>query len=397
MPPTFASTSDTITFVPNEFEPTSESQALKDLIIERIQREGGINFRDFMEMALYQPHLGYYTSTREKIGRAGDYLTSPEVSPVFGAMVGRQLNEMWNVMDRPARFQIVEAGAGTGALCRDILRWARGAAPEFFSAIEYVVVEVSPALSARQTEAISGEDLRGKVSWAEAMANEIDGCIVTNELLDSMPVHRVAVESGRLQEVFVTWDGGHFVEELRAPSSSELGAYFDALGLLPGEGCRAEANLAAIDWMYRAANALRRGFVLTFDYGYEAEDLFAPWRPTGTLLCFYRHNPSEDPYSRVGRQDMTSHIDFTSVRRSGERAGASTLGIVSQAQFLTNLGIGEAISLRSEGEVDLEGYYSRRRAVMELLDPAGLGRIRVLAQHIGVEGAILRGLGEEGA
>jgi SAM-dependent MidA family methyltransferase len=383
--------------VPNEFEPTSENQALKDLIIERIQREGGINFRDFMEMALYQPHLGYYTSTREKIGRAGDYLTSPEVSPTFGAMVSRQLNEMWDVMGRPVTFQIVEAGAGTAALCRDILRWARGTAPDLLSAIEYVIVEVSPALAARQTEAISGEGLGHKVSWAEAMPTAIEGCILTNELLDSMPVHRVSVESGRLQEVFVTWDGGRFVEELRAPSSSELGAYFATLGLLPGEGCRAEVNLAALDWMRGAANALRRGFVLTFDYGYEAGDLFAPWRREGTLLCFYSHNPSADPYSRIGRQDMTSHIDFTSVRRSGEQAGASTIGIVSQAEFLTSLGIGEAVSLRSEGEVDLEGYYSRRRAVMELLDPAGLGRIRVLAQHIGMEGVRLRGLGGEGA
>jgi SAM-dependent MidA family methyltransferase len=380
--------------VHSEFEPGTDNQALKDLIIERAQCEGGVSFRDFMEMALYHPHLGYYTSTREKIGRAGDYLTSPEVSPIFGAMVGRQLREIWEIMGRAERFQIVEAGAGTGALCRDILRWARRAAPEFSAATEYIIVEVSPALAARQRDAIVEDGISETVRWAEVMPGGIEGCVLSNELLDSMPVHRVVVERGRLQEVFVTWDGGGFAEDLRTPTSSELEVYFQSLNLLPGEGCRAEVNLEALDWIRAAAKALNRGFVLTFDYGYEAEDLFAPWRRDGTLLCFYGHNPSSDPYSRIGRQDMTSHIDFTSARRSGERAGLATLGMLSQAEFLTNLGIAEAISPPGKGEVDLEGYYSRRRAVMELLDPAGLGRIRVLAQHRGVEARTLAGLRE---
>jgi SAM-dependent MidA family methyltransferase len=166
------------------------------------------------------------------------------------------------------------------------------------------------------------------------------------------------------------------------------------LGLLPGEGCRAEVNLAALVWMRQVAAALARGFVLTFDYGHEARDLYAPWRRDGTLLCFYRHNPSPDPYVRVGKQDMTAHVDFTSLVEEGRRHGLEPLGITTQSRFLAALGIGGALAPPSGAELPLEEYYARRRAVSELLDPAGLGRIRVLVQAKGVGGCKLRGLGK---
>jgi SAM-dependent MidA family methyltransferase len=145
----------------------------------------------------------------------------------------------------------------------------------------------------------------------------------------------------------------------------------------------------------RAATALAKGFLLTFDYGYEAAELFAPWRRDGTLLCFYRHSPSGDPYVRLGRQDMTSQVDFTSLRRAGEEAGLRSLGLLPQTQFLTSLGIGEAMAPPGEGDLNLEEYYARRRAVLELVDPAGLGRIRVLVQAKGIDICRLTGL--EGA
>ncbi len=370
-----------VTITPvNEFDSPTENEALKEVIIARIEREGRISFRDFMEMALYAPHIGYYTSRREKIGRSGDYVTSPEVSPIFGVMVGRQLREMWEALRQPASFQVVEAGAGTAALCRDIVRWARRAAPAFHDALRYTIVEVSDALAERQRETIDSEGLADKVQWRDELPGEIEGCILSNELLDAMPVHRVAVEGGGLREVYVTWDGGCFREELGPPSTPELAAHFERLGLLPGDGCQAEVNLAALDWMRGAAAALRRGFLLTFDYGYEAADLYAPWRRHGTFLCFHRHNPSDDPYARIGRQDMTSHVDFTSIRRPGEEAGLRTLGLVPQSEFLMNLGLPDALPAIGEGETNLEEYYIRRRAVVELVDPAGLGRIKVLVQ-----------------
>jgi SAM-dependent MidA family methyltransferase len=376
--------------VRTEFEWSTENAALKDAIVARIERENGISFRDFMAMALYEPRLGYYCSDRPVIRRDGDYLTSPEVSPVFGAMAGRQLHQMWEAMGSPSRFDVVEVGAGNGTLCRDILSWMRRAAAEMLAAARYTIVEPVPALEARQRVAVEAGSLDDKVDWQPDLPSDIEGCIVTNELLDSLPVHRITLEAGRLREVFVSWDGTRFVEELRDPSAPEINAYFERLRLLPGEGCTAEVNLAAIEWMARAGEALRRGFVLTFDYGYEAGDLYAPWRKDGTLLCFYKHNPSGDPYARIGRQDMTSHVDFTSIRRSGEEAGLKTLGLVSQSDFLINMGVSEAVP-PGDGEIGLEEHLARRRVVSELLDPAGLGRIRVLTQAKGVGDVPLRG------
>ena len=392
----------------DEFESTAENPLLVAEIRARLERDGHMTFRDFMEMALYHPRHGYYRSPREKMGRAGDYLTSPEVHPLFGHMVGRQLAEMWEVMGSPARFDLLEMGAGNGLLARDILRWAQRLHPSFLEALTYRIAETSPALVERQRHTLEalGLRLRRKVTWepGEApAAGAVSGCLLSNELVDSFPVHRVAVEGGRLREAYVVWREGRFQEELGPPSTPELGAYFERLGLLPGEGCRAEVNLASLVWMRQVADALARGFVLTFDYGHEARDLYAPWRRDGTLLCFYRHNPSSDPYARIGKQDMTAHVDFTSLVEEGRRHGLEPLGITTQSRFLAALGIGEALSrtppagapVRPDVELSLEEYYARRHAVGELLDPAGLGRIRVLVQAKGVGPCRLRGLAEE--
>ena len=377
----------------SEFESATENPTLKDAIVARIGREGGITFRDFMAMALYERGLGYYESNWETVGRNGDYLTSPEVSSLFGGMIGRQLREMWETMGKPGRFQVVEAGAGPGRLCQDVMRWASRAAPAFAGSIDYVLVETSAAMVERQKRLLADDRLSDSVRWSESLPGGIQGCVLSNELLDAMPVHRVAMAGGVLREVFVSWAGERFVEELREPSTAEMPEYFDGLGMRPGEGCRAEVNLEAVRWMLDAGSALERGFVMTLDYGYEAEQMFAPWRTDGTLLCFYRHNPSNDPYARIGRQDMTSHVDFTSVRRAGETAGLTTLGVTSQSEFLERLGIMEALSPPQPGKTDMEEYMARRGAVMELLDPAGLGRIRVLVQAKGMGSAKLIGLG----
>lgn len=169
-------------------------------------------------------------------------------------------------------------------------------------------------------------------------------------------------------------------------STERIAEYFADVGFWPGEGCVCEVNLHAQDWMNEAATALKRGFVLTLDYGYPAEALYAPWRKDGTLLCFYRHNASQNPYARIGKQDMTSHVDFTSVQRAGEQHGLTTAGFTTQSRFLAALGIGAGVeAVAKSSPQELEEYYARRRAVQELIDPAGLGRIRVLLQSKDVE------------
>jgi SAM-dependent MidA family methyltransferase len=381
----------------DEFPSASENEELKAAIRERIAAEGRIPFRQFMAMALYHPQHGYYSSPRQRMGRHGDYLTSPEVHPVFGSLVAKQLRQMWQVMGEPRPFAVVEMGAGSGLLARDILAWAGRRAPEFFQALEYHLIELNEWRVEDQRRLLRQVDASlAKMSWLSSLeaiaAESVSGCFLSNELIDSFPVHRVALRDGRLCEYYVEWQEGRFAESLAPPSTPLLEQYFHRLGLLPGDGCSAEVNLEALGWMKAVAGALRRGFVLTFDYGYPAEELYAPWRKDGTLLCFYRHNPSTDPYARLGRQDMTSHVDFTSLVLAGREAGLEPLGLTSQSRFLTALGIAAGLERQAEGEPSLEEHYARRRAVTELIDPAGLGRIKVLIQAKGVGGPELQGL-----
>ncbi len=380
----------------DEFESTTENAALVELLRRRIDAEGAIAFHDFMETVLYHPRLGYY-ATREPMGRQGDYLTSPEVHPVFGALVGKQISQFWELLGRPTRFDLVEQGAGTGLLARDILRWAARRTPEFFEAMRYRIVEISPTLRRRQEETLCAlPDHAGRVEWLEELPEEIEGCLLSNELLDSFPVHRIVHQDAQLLEVYVSCRDGRFEELSGLASSDRIAEYFADLGFWPGEGCTAEVNLHAVDWMAAAADRLRRGFVLTFDYGYPAEELYAPWRRDGTLLCFHRHNPSDNAYARIGKQDITAHVDFTTLMRAGEAHGLEMAGFTTQARFLANLGIGAGVdAIAREAPEALEEYYARRRAVQELTDPAELGRIRVLAQRKDVAQADLWGFKDD--
>lgn len=377
---------------PDEFAPSTESPELVAAIRREMEAGGPMPFRRFMELALYHPRFGYYARDREPMGRHADYVTSPELHPLFGALVGRQLAEMWEALDRPPRFDVVEVGPGTGALARDVLRWARSR-PEFLEALRYCLVERSAALRERQRRTVREADPDpGRAVWAaeeDLAPGSVTGCILSNELLDAFPVHLVEVHHGRLREVYVTWSDGRFRETLGEPSTPELEAYFRWVGVRPAEGNRAEVNLEAPRWVRRAGALLARGFVLTFDYGYEAAELYAPWRRAGTLLCFYRHAATDDPYRRVGRQDITAHVDFTALMLAGREAGVEPLGLTTQAAFLTALGAGEA--LRGPG-LELEEFFARRRAVTDLLDPAGLGRIKVLIQAKGTGPVRLTGL-----
>jgi SAM-dependent MidA family methyltransferase len=234
-----------------------------------------------------------------------------------------------------------------------------------------VLVEQGASQRERQQRLLGGEP---GVCWAASLPERITGCIISNELLDAMPVHVVSMEAGALREQYVTLDGSGLAKTWGEPSTPELPRYFDALGLLPGEGALAEVNLDAPRWMGQAARALERGVVLTLDYGYPARTLYAPWRRQGTLLCFARHTANQEPLARVGRQDMTAHVDFTTVARAGLQHGLALAGFASQREWLTALGIHEA--LRSAAG---EEYFARYRAVNELLESAGLGRVRVLA------------------
>ena len=377
---------------PAGFGSATENLVLRGRIRDEIARDGPMTFRRFMELALYDPDEGYYV-TREAVGTRGDYLTSPELHPLFGALVARQLAEMWELLGQPAAFRLVEAGAGSGALARAILSNTPDGLQQ---ALRYVIVERSSARVAQQRHTLGA--LAAGCAWSEALgAGEARAaaCVLSNELVDSFPVHRVVVLNGCLQELFVDLDAdgerSGFVERPGPLSTPELERYFERLGLLPGEGCEAEVNLDALRWIAECADAVQRGFVLTIDYGYPAPVLYASWRRQGTLLSFHQHTVGTDPYRYIGRQDITAHVDFTSLAAEGRRHGLLPIGFTTQQRFLSNLGIGDALAGGPAAAPRLEEYLARRRAVEALLDAQGLGRIRVLAQAKGVEAVALRG------
>ena len=361
-------------------------------IREEISARGPIPFARFMELALYHPEYGYYTSPGEKIGWKGDYYTSSSVHPVFGELLGRQLIQIGSVLGE-ADFTIVEVGAGKGTLCYDILNFIRKEAPEFFSGLQYVIVEGSRFLREKQISWLSSlfpERLR----WEEEIPPGLSGVVLSNELFDAFPVHRLRVAPGSIQEIYVDWKDDRFVERLHSPSSSELPAYLDRLGLSFDRPVELEINLRALEWIRRVAHSLRRGYVLTIDYGYPAEVLYSARRPRGTLLCYHRHTANEAPYLNVGEQDITAHVDFTSLAKAGEEEGLQLIGFTDQTHFLMGLGIAQ----RMEGPAsEMDRSPEARQeflAMKQLMAPEKMGKIfKILIQGKKIpEGIQLHGL-----
>jgi SAM-dependent MidA family methyltransferase len=363
-------------------------QDLRKEIVSLINGKGKITFADFMELALYHPEYGYYTSGKEKIGKRGDYYTSSDVHSVFGELIARQLEQMWRLLGSN-RFTVVEIGAGKGWLCHDILNYVRDEYPEFFERIDYKIVEISQNLIERQSNTLKG--LEEKVSWESFSEdgfsfNPIEGCFLSNEFVDSLPVHQVVVENDCLKEIYVTVQDGEFCEKIDDLSSQELRDYFDNSKTFLKEGQRAEVNLKALDWVKNIFYCLNRGFILTIDYGHLADALYCEERYRGTLMCYYEHTTSENPYERIGNQDITSHVNFSSIIEEGIKSGLSTTGFVRQSNFLIALGI-----LNKMNEV--QGDFSELLTMKNLFMPGGMGDVfKVLIQHKGIDNPELIGL-----
>ena len=320
---------------------------------------GAISFERFMELALYHPEHGYYR-TGKRVGRDGDFLTSPHVHALFGWCVAGWCHWLWTALGRPEAFTIFEPGAGDGLLAGQILDWAAGRNDGFANAVQYVAIEPNSP----------GNDHR--ISWTLEPVPVESGVVISNELFDALPV-RLFEGSGRGPvEVMVRWDGERFVEVSGAVASIE-GA--------PQLG-RFEVNARAYPTMEAMCGLVERGAVLTFDYGYAREELWAEWRHQGTLLAFYKHTAHEDPYVHVGEQDLTAHVDLTELEAAMAASGMEAWDPVSQAEFLYALGARELVEAV---RADASEYFRRRRALEELADIAGLGRIRVLAGTKGVE------------
>ncbi len=355
---------------------------LVEKLASRISREGALSFAAFMETALYDADFGYYASSASGIGPEGDFYTSLDVHSVFAELIGRQAAQAADLIKDP-EFTIVEMGAGKGLLAQHLLNAFRRDRADLLKRVRYVLVERSPAMVAEQRRRLrplldNGVALTWVSDLSDLPAGSITGVMLSNELVDAFPVHRVVMRPLGLREIFVGWDGNRFVEVEAPPASPALEEYFERLGITLSAGQRAEVNLHAPQWMRQVGTILRRGIVLTIDYGHTAADLFAPARKAGTLMCYHRHCASDSPYEFVGRQDMTAHVDFTTLALAGQEAGLDVTGFTNQLHFLMGLGIESAFA-----GVDPES--PEAAAMRNLLKPGGMGTVyKVLVQHKGL-------------
>ena len=368
---------------------TTETTPLNTIIAARIAAQGRITFADFMAACLYEPGLGYYTSPGRKVGAEGDFYTSITVHGAFGRVIAREIAQMWRSMERPDGFTLVECGAGNGRLACDIMDFLAEREPEMYKGLRLVLVEREPSLESAQREMLAAHS--GRLSWCSpdefAAGNfTFSGCLYSNELIDALPVHRVVMASAGLQEIYVTCRNGEFVEEAGELSTPEIAAYMKRVAVELHPGQQAEVNLNAPLWLTSVARALQRGFIVTIDYGYPAAELYTPRRKLGTMLCYYRHQTEENPYIRLGMQDITTHVDFTTLMKCGEESGLRNDWFGEQYRFLLSAGIVEEIEEIERSSVSDEEKLRLRLTLKKLILPqGGMGEtFKVLIQSRGV-------------
>jgi SAM-dependent MidA family methyltransferase len=356
---------------------------VKEKIIQKIKEDGPISFHDFMEMALYCPHEGYYTSVPEKIGKNGDYYTSPCLGNIFGEMIAKQLEEMWQVLGKQP-FHIIEYGAGSAILCRDILKYLRYN-QQLYSELTYYIIEKGPEQKAKET--INLHDLNERVKWINSIKDigPVNGCILSNELLDNFSVHQVIMQD-ELMEVFVDYNNGF--TELLKPATASLQEYFRRLGISLPPGHRTEINLEAEKWLNEIAGALVNGFIITIDYGYSSAELYQ--RKQGTILCYHKHTINDNPYINVGEQDITCHVNFSALLEFGSKQGLYNCGFTNQSNFLRSLGITEYLRALEEKNKNNDAMVETA-SLFTLLMQLGQ-KVKVLIQQKGLGQVLLSGM-----
>jgi SAM-dependent MidA family methyltransferase len=328
---------------------------------------------------------------QERIGWSGDFYTSSDVHPILGRAIAAQAKQMDELVGCPTPFTIVEAGAGKGLLARDCLAAIHAEQDGFASRVRYVLIERSPAMRELQRQNLAHWLSKpGLVTWVEGLdglaPQSVTGLFFSNELIDAFPVHRVQVAAGRTEELYVDYREGRFVNCFKPLSTATLVHYLQQLNPTWPEGYRTEVNLLAMDWMKQVARRMDRGFVLTIDYGHTAQDLYGPERKDGTFLCYFQQRANDDPFMRVGEQDMTAHVDFSSLAAVGEMQGLHVTGFTNQVSFLMGLGVEEMVG-------KLEPESPAFRAAIHLLKPNGMGStFKVLVQHKGISRPELHGL-----
>ncbi len=368
-------------------ESVGEDAGLVAKLRDEIALTGPITFARFMERALYEPGRGYYRQTAPGPGTAaGDFITAPEAHPVYGAAVGRLVDEAWAAMGRPIPFTITEPGAGTGALAEGLLGGLRDMGSALAADVRYRPVEVEPARLEALAERLRVDELADALVADDAPDDEVEtGAVIANEVLDALPVHRVIGRPAGLRELLVTTspDGG-FVWHEAEPSTPALAARLDAEGVTLADGQSTEVCLGIDSWLTGATRHLARGIVVLVDYAAEPAALHGAAKPGGTLRAFARHAVGGDPFRHVGRQDLTATVDLAAVRAAAANAGLTLIGETTQAELLA------AASAPANGKPGLTDPWLRgrdaslastlhlRSALARLMDPRGMGGFRVL-------------------
>jgi SAM-dependent MidA family methyltransferase len=354
-----------------------------------------LTFAEYMEICLYDPVGGYYTSGRKILGFNGDFITSAHIGRDFGELIAVQLVDFWQALGRPSPFSIVETGAGQGLIARDILRFLESDYLDCFNCINYRIVERSASFKKSQENLLKGLPVSW-FDWPDIRDDSLIGCCFSNELFDALPVHLIQMQDGELLEVYVGLDAKkNIVEILDRPSTPKIESYFQNLNIDLTEptypnGYRTEVNLNALDFLASMAAKLHRGFLLTIDYGHPAHRYYNPQRSQGTLLCYFQHRYHNNPYINIGQQDITSHVDFTSLEDWGEKFGLTKLQFTRQGIFLMSLGLGDRLTallaadphLPENETIDL--ILRRRQLLHSAIDPQGLGSFGVLLQGKGL-------------
>jgi SAM-dependent MidA family methyltransferase len=344
-----------------------------------------MTFRDWMKAALYDSEDGYYCrSDLTRWGRAGDYLTSPQRSPLFAATFARYFVRLYEELGAPGSWTIIEAGAGAGHFAAGVLETLRRDYPNVFASTRYIIDEASADAISRSQSMLAPFKEHIEFHRPDEMTMPInDAVIFANELLDAFPVHRVTMRDGQLSELCVGCDaGGKFIWSECPPTTTRLADYFQQLQIKLAEGQIAEVNLEAVDWITRIANISPRAFLIIVDYGAEAKELYAhAARRSGTLRAFHRHQFADDPLAQPGEQDLTTNVDWTSIRNACARAGLQTILFERQDKFLLQAGLLEQLEqLSASSQSDAEAARLRASARHMIMPDSMSASFQVLIQ-----------------
>ena len=362
-----------------------------------IQQNGPITFSQFMLICLYSPKGGFYSTRANRINT--EFGTSPTSHPLFGTLIAKQLKQMWEILEFPSPFQIIEVGSGDGALARSIVDEIQLLDPDFSNALQYVATDYEPWWPDSLNESLgwNGEAQNNRankreITWgvnrvkAEGVTpfKNITGCILCNELVDNFPFHQFVIQDGLVKEIYVTTSDKGFTEILDIPSSPLITNRLKSLNLDLPEGYRGEINLGIDSWMAEVFETLDRGFTLSIDYGELSKDLYSSKYSSGTLMCYNQHQYTNNPYQNIGSQDITSFVDFTSLMKAGEKQGFTTQGYTLQRRFLENLGFYSYLDSLDAKELSYARKELSRIAMKTLIDPDDYGDFKVLIQSKGI-------------